>query len=114
MDLPPVRLLGMGFVIIGLFARHRGPRIRSCSSVAPLLRASFRPALAASVISLVALRYHFTSITLRRKRNSKLSNILGTPNKGDAITRVPWRLRPTAAPRDQKTIFALTCPMRPG
>src|SRR6266481_6138586 len=27
-DLPPVRLMDMGFVAIGLFARHRRPRIR--------------------------------------------------------------------------------------
>jgi hypothetical protein len=59
-DLPPVSLMDMGFAVIGPLVRHRRPPIRFLYIGSHLLlRASFRPRLAASVIS--PLRFAITS-----------------------------------------------------
>ena len=51
-DLPPVRWMDRGFAILGSLARHRRPHIRFLvHRLASLLHASFRPRLAAGVIS---------------------------------------------------------------
>src|SRR5216683_2195697 len=59
-DLPPVPLMDMGFAIICSLARHRRPHIRFLFIGSRfLLHASFRPRLAASVVS--PLRFAMTS-----------------------------------------------------
>ena len=50
-DLPPVSLMDRGFAIIGSLARHRRPLIRFLFIGSRLCSTSFRPRLAASVIS---------------------------------------------------------------
>src|SRR5262252_4699659 len=57
-DLPPVRWMDMGFAVMCSLARPRRPLIRFLF-IGSLLHASFRPRLAASVIS--PLRFAITS-----------------------------------------------------
>src|ERR1700751_4992096 len=62
-DLPPVRLMDMGFAIIGPLARHRRPPIRFL--FIRVFAPRFFPAPPRGECDFtVALRYHFTSITL--------------------------------------------------
>src|SRR4029077_12011288 len=58
-DLPPVSLMDMGFAVSCPLARHRSSYPVLVHRLASLLRASFRPRLAASVIS--PLRFAITS-----------------------------------------------------
>src|SRR6201984_390952 len=58
-DLPPVRLMDMGFVVVGLFARHRRPRIRFLFIGSHLCSALLSGPASASVIS--PLRFAITS-----------------------------------------------------
>ena len=66
-DLPPVHWMDRGFAILGSLARHRRPHIRFLvHRLASLLHASFRPRLAAGVIS--PLRFANPSFSIRLGR----------------------------------------------
>jgi len=63
-DLPPVSLMDMGFAIIGPLARHRRPPIRFLFIGSRLCSALLSCPASGRVLFTLALRYHFTSITL--------------------------------------------------
>jgi hypothetical protein len=64
LDLPPVSLMDMGFAVICLLARHRRPPIRFLFIGSRLCSALLSGPPRDECYFTLALRYHFTSITL--------------------------------------------------
>jgi hypothetical protein len=63
-DLQPVSLMDMGFAVACPLACHRGPPIGSCSSARIFAPRFFQAPPRGECYFTLALRYHFTSITL--------------------------------------------------
>src|ERR1700676_4270871 len=83
-DLPPVSLMDMGFVVIGLFARHCRPRIRFLFIGSHLCSALLSGPASRRVLfhPCASLSLHVHHV-VKRTCTSKLSNMLGTPKRAD-------------------------------
>src|ERR1700752_552087 len=93
-DLPPVRLMDMGFVVIRLVARHRRPRIRSLFIGSHLCSALLSGPASRRVLfhpcASLSLHLH---LVVKRTCTSKLSNMLGTQAKSPERITPPGFLR---------------------